>query len=211
VIVTTVTSTTTTTATSTPKPDKATVPNVPGVTIAKARARLKGETFKVVVHKEYSNKPVGTVITTSVHAGRDLAVGTPITITVAKKIPRVPNVIGLSAPAATAKLKAADYKVVITKKESSQPTGHVISTNPPRYTERLPGETVVIVVAKPIPTPPVGGGGCNPNYGGCVPNASDVDCAGGSGNGPAYVSGPVQVIGSDVYGLDADGDGVGCE
>jgi hypothetical protein len=25
------------------------------------------------------------------------------------------------------------------------------------------------------------------------------------------VAGPVQVIGSDVYGLDADGDGVGCE
>jgi hypothetical protein len=38
-----------------------------------------------------------------------------------------------------------------------------------------------------------------------------VDCAGGSGNGPAYVAGPVSVIGSDIYGLDADGDGIGCE
>jgi hypothetical protein len=44
-----------------------------------------------------------------------------------------------------------------------------------------------------------------------VPIASDVDCAGGSGNGPAYVSGPVRVVGSDIYGLDRDGDGVGCE
>ena len=53
---------------------------------------------------------------------------------------------------------------------------------------------------------------CDPNYAGaCVPIASDVDCAGGSGNGPAYVQGPVTVIGSDVYGLDGDGDGVGCE
>lgn len=53
---------------------------------------------------------------------------------------------------------------------------------------------------------------CDPNYGGaCVPIASDVDCAGGSGNGPAYVSGPVEVIGSDIYGLDRDGDGYGCE
>ena len=52
---------------------------------------------------------------------------------------------------------------------------------------------------------------CDPNYSGCVPIASDVDCAGGSGNGPAYVNGPVQVIGSDIYGLDSDGDGVGCE
>lgn len=52
---------------------------------------------------------------------------------------------------------------------------------------------------------------CDPNYSGCVPIASDVDCAGGSGNGPAYVQGPVRVIGSDIYGLDRDGDGIGCE
>lgn len=53
---------------------------------------------------------------------------------------------------------------------------------------------------------------CDPNYSGaCVPIASDVDCAGGSGNGPAYVAGPVNVIGSDIYGLDRDSDGVGCE
>jgi len=55
-------------------------------------------------------------------------------------------------------------------------------------------------------------GGCDPNYaGGCVPIASDVDCAGGSGNGPAYVQGPVTVIGEDKYGLDRDRDGIGCE
>jgi len=54
--------------------------------------------------------------------------------------------------------------------------------------------------------------GCDPNYSGaCVPIASDVDCAGGSGNGPAYVRGPVRVIGRDIYGLDRDGDGIGCE
>ncbi len=53
---------------------------------------------------------------------------------------------------------------------------------------------------------------CDPNYSGaCVPIASDVDCAGGSGNGPAYVQGPVYVIGTDIYDLDRDGDGIGCE
>jgi len=58
---------------------------------------------------------------------------------------------------------------------------------------------------------PSSGGGCDPNYSGCVPIASDVDCAGGTGNGPEYVQGPVDVIGSDIYRLDADHDGVGCE
>lgn len=52
---------------------------------------------------------------------------------------------------------------------------------------------------------------CDPNYSGCVPIASDVDCAGGSGNGPAYANGPIDVIGSDIYDLDRDHDGVACE
>ena len=53
---------------------------------------------------------------------------------------------------------------------------------------------------------------CDPNYeGACVPIASDVDCAGGSGNGPEYVDGPVTVVGNDIYDLDRDGDGIGCE
>ncbi|WDZ86966.1 G5 domain-containing protein [Micromonospora cathayae] len=52
---------------------------------------------------------------------------------------------------------------------------------------------------------------CDPNYSGCVPIASDVDCAGGSGNGPAYLSGVVEVIGDDIYDLDRDNDGLACE
>jgi hypothetical protein len=44
-----------------------------------------------------------------------------------------------------------------------------------------------------------------------VPVASDVDCLGGSGNGPAYVQGPIQVIGTDIYRLDNDHDGIACE
>lgn len=52
---------------------------------------------------------------------------------------------------------------------------------------------------------------CHPSYSGCLnPNASDYDCAEGSGNGP-YYTGKVQVIGYDEFGLDRDGDGWGCE
>ncbi|MBA9004229.1 G5 domain-containing protein [Thermomonospora cellulosilytica] len=53
---------------------------------------------------------------------------------------------------------------------------------------------------------------CDPNYSGaCVPIADDVDCAGGGGNGPAYVDGPVRITGSDIYDLDRDGDGIACD
>jgi hypothetical protein len=54
---------------------------------------------------------------------------------------------------------------------------------------------------------------CDKNYSGrCLrPNVYDYDCAGGSGNGPRYVSGPFYVVGYDRYGLDSDGDGIACE
>jgi hypothetical protein len=54
---------------------------------------------------------------------------------------------------------------------------------------------------------------CDPSYeGACLdPNASDYDCAGGSGDGPEYVNGPVSVVGDDHFDLDSDGDGSGCE
>jgi hypothetical protein len=52
---------------------------------------------------------------------------------------------------------------------------------------------------------------CMPGYTPCLSaDAADYDCRGGGGNGPRY-TGPVRVTGLDIYGLDADGDGFGCE
>jgi hypothetical protein len=67
-------------------------------------------------------------------------------------------------------------------------------------------------VAPPPPPPQPDTSGCDSNYAGaCVPIASDVDCAGGNGNGPAYVDGPVSIVGWDIYDLDRDGDGIACD
>lgn len=54
---------------------------------------------------------------------------------------------------------------------------------------------------------------CDPNYvGACLHEGiGDYDCAGGSGDGPNYVSGPIEVVGVDEFGLDSDGDGIACE
>ena len=61
-------------------------------------------------------------------------------------------------------------------------------------------------------TPTPSAGRCDSSYqGACLdPLAPDYDCAGGSGNGPRY-TGLVRVVGDDRFGLDADGDGYGCE
>jgi len=86
-----------------------------------------------------------------------------------------------------------------------QPVNEVISNG-----TRVPPPPPPPAPAEPVPF--ADAGGCDPNYeGACVPIASDVDCAGGSGNGPAYVDGPVWVVGSDIYDLDRDGDGVACD
>ncbi len=51
---------------------------------------------------------------------------------------------------------------------------------------------------------------CHPAYWPCVPRVEDVDCLGQS-NGPVLIGGPVEIITSDPYKLDDDGDGIGCE
>lgn len=67
-------------------------------------------------------------------------------------------------------------------------------------------------VAEAPAAPPPAAPSCDPNYSSpCVPIDSDVDCAGGSGNGPSYVVGPVYIVGSDPYDLDRDGDGIACD
>jgi hypothetical protein len=52
----------------------------------------------------------------------------------------------------------------------------------------------------PSPTP-----SCNPNYSGaCLPSTGDVDCS-------EISSRDFRVVGTDVFRLDADSDGVACE
>lgn len=113
---------------------------------------------------------------------------------------------------------AADRSTTTVTTTSPLPTTTttVTTTMPPPTTTTTTTVEPEPVVPEPEPEPepppePEPQPACDPNYGGCVPVAPDVDCAGGSGNGPAYVAGPVTVVGEDVYDLDRDGDGTGCE
>jgi hypothetical protein len=101
---------------------------------------------------------------------------------------------------------------------TSTTTTSTTSTTTTTTTAPPPPTAPPTTAAPPPPPPPTAppavaapSGRCHPSYSGCVPFASDVDCAGGSGNGPAYVAGPISVIGPDEYGLDSDNNGVACE
>lgn len=94
---------------------------------------------------------------------------------------------------------------------SREVVSEVVKTAPVNEVTSI-GSKAPAPVAAPVPLVQQGGGGCDPNYtGACVPIDSDVDCAGGSGNGPSYTQGPVTIVGSDIYDLDNDGDGIACD
>jgi hypothetical protein len=107
--------------------------------------------------------------------------------------------------AGTAGVRTLTYRVTLV---GGQQTAKTLVSS---VITRRPVSKLIAVGSNPG-APESGDGRCDPNYSGaCVPIASDVDCAGGSGNGPAYVKGPVKVVGSDIYDLDRDGDGVACD
>jgi beta-lactam-binding protein with PASTA domain len=105
---------------------------------------------------------------------------------------------------------------------ASAPAGTVLSQSRRSGAGVLPGGRVTVVVAKAPPPPPTTAPpppstapsrNCDPSYPDvCLdPNAEDYDCAGGSGNGPRYVEGPIRVRPPDPFDLDREGDGWGCE
>ena len=119
-------------------------------------------------------------------------------------------VVGLKACGSspqTTSTAAVAPEVTTTSTTGTTPAPTTTSTAPP--TTVRPTTTTVRVTTTAAPT---ARSGCHSSYSGCVPVASDVDCAGGSGNGPAYTSAKnIRVTGPDEYGLDSDGDGLGCE
>ena len=104
--------------------------------------------------------------------------------------------------------KSKSIPTVVTEQKTTTPTKS-------RYQETKPSvpilENTVPVIYKPIENKEASNSNCDQNYSGCVPIASDVDCAGWKWNWPAYVRWPIQVIWSDIYDLDRDNDWWGCE
>ncbi|MDF2049670.1 hypothetical protein P2Q66_06955 [Arthrobacter sp. Cr_A7] len=119
--------------------------------------------------------------------------------------------------AAAEAARAEEERAAAEKAAAEKAAADAAATEAARAAEAKAAQEAAVKAAPPAPqyiapAAPPAPSGCDPNYSGCVPIASDVDCAGGSGNGPAYVQGPVRVIGEDKYELDGkDNDGIGCE
>ena len=162
-----------------------------------------------------TSQPLPTV-TTEVSA---TTTAPPTTVATVK----VPKLVGMRLTSAKAALASRGLRASVRyRSTSSHPAGTVISQSRRTGVGVHPDSRITMVVAKAPPPPPTTAPpppttrparNCDPSYPDvCLdPDAVDYDCAGGSGNGPEYVDGPIRVLPPDPFDLDREGDGWGCE
>jgi serine/threonine-protein kinase len=133
-------------------PEKVTVPDVTGLEQSSAEGRLSAEGLGVAVQQVESDQPNGQVVSQSPTGGTKVGPGARVTITVSKGRPQVdvPDVTGMSAASALAKLRAAGLSPVKkTRSTTNQDEdGQVLDERPGGGAQVDKGRTVVIVVGK---------------------------------------------------------------
>src|SRR2546426_2476803 len=88
-----------------PQQELTKVPSVANLSVSQARSRLHAAGFTVLLVAKYSQQAPGTLLNISAYAGTKMEVGSSVSLTVAKRFPTVPYVIGLSQAKATSKLR----------------------------------------------------------------------------------------------------------
>jgi beta-lactam-binding protein with PASTA domain len=140
------------------------VPDVEGSSRAAASKALRDAGFRVRVSSEPSEERVGTVIAQSPAAGTEAAEGTAVELRVSTgpessggtptnptpptaATVRVPNVVGLAADDAGARLRETGLRVSQRQVESSQPPGTVVSQSPSAGAAVQEGRLVTLQVS----------------------------------------------------------------
>jgi serine/threonine-protein kinase len=136
---------------------KSSVPDVVGSTLTKASTTLTNAGFKLgsVAYQEGVGKPQGTVLSQSPGAGTQAKKGSPINVVaVGTTVQAVPNVIGMTEPAAKAALTGAGLAIgVITRVYSdTAPSGTVTGQAPGSGIDAPAGSPVALTVSRG-PTP----------------------------------------------------------
>jgi pyruvate/2-oxoglutarate dehydrogenase complex dihydrolipoamide acyltransferase (E2) component len=166
--------------------------------------------------------PTPTTVSTAAPAATTAPPATTAAPTTTPKV-EVPRLVGMKLASARQRLASHGLKLRVRYRPTARfAAGTVISQSRRIGAGVARSSAITLVIAKALPPPPTTqpppppttpSRSCHPSYeGACLDlTASDYDCAGGSGNGPKYVQGPVRVHPPDPYDLDADDDGLGCE
>jgi beta-lactam-binding protein with PASTA domain len=126
------------------------VPVVVRLPEQQARERLQAESFRVGVTRAPNEAPAGTVFAQRPGAGRMLEEGSVVQISVSQgpATTTVPNVVGLPADQAGARLEEAKLRPRSTEVFSDEPEGVVVSQNPAAGEEVKRDSAVRINVSK---------------------------------------------------------------
>jgi len=136
-------------------PAEAEVPNLNGLTPEEARQALDEVGLALsgnpaeqrVVEDE---EQVGRVVASNPPAGQQVAVGTPVVITlgVAPELVNVPNVVGTDVGQARSNIEGADLQVQIQEVDSAEPQGRVVDQDPDGGIQVEARSTVTLTVSR---------------------------------------------------------------
>jgi beta-lactam-binding protein with PASTA domain/predicted Ser/Thr protein kinase len=130
---------------------KAQVPNVVGADQASAEQKLRQEGFRIDTVGKTSDRPQGEVIGQDPSGGVQADKASTVTLSVSQGpgTSAVPQVVGLTAKSAAARLIKAGFKVAERQQnDDTVPAGRVIDSRPQENQQLQKGQTVLLIVSK---------------------------------------------------------------
>ena len=129
-------------------PEQVPVPQLINKTQAQARSLIgdAGLTVGPIDRENSETVPAGKVIRQDPEPDTYVDPDTPVGFTISLGVPEVtvPPVVGLDKAAAKAQLEADGFEVRLEEKESDEPAGQVVETDPPANASVEKGSTVVV-------------------------------------------------------------------
>ncbi len=126
------------------------VPQVAGVSAAKATRRLQREELLVRPREQFSQsvRP-GKAIGTRPKAGSEVECQSPVTLLISRgrNVVRLPSLIGLQRAEAESTLERLGFIVDVDTRDADEPEGEVIGQSPGPNSRLPKGETVTIIVS----------------------------------------------------------------
>ncbi len=138
---------------TTPARTRRRVPSLVGQPYARAARRMRALGLHVVELEQFSSKPAGVVLSQDTPGGVRLPVGATVTLRVSQGAARssMPELVGVRAADAAAKLRALQLAVLEFTVVSDAPVGTVVSSFPPRGAVLQYGDQARVNVSGGIP------------------------------------------------------------
>ena len=125
------------------------VPDVSGLPLARALARLRASELKPRAQEVPSREPKGTVLRQLPGAGTEVPKNSPAIIVVSRgpNLATVPQVVGLTVGAATSQISRAGFRSRVARVPSTEPEGTVVAQAPGGGGRAMRGSVVRINVS----------------------------------------------------------------